>query len=305
MLSRNGSRLALLLGTALLLPGDGPSSGPPAPDPWKALNDASRQAYAHARREALARCGPVVLVEGDEVVLRYGVFRQAVRFSPPLYHDLKAIGHVPLALHALLAGREGEVPAERLFDLKRYHDLVRAAYRALPGRDLTEAQRQRQRKILTHSLAFLDGVLRHRRVTGKALTAYTRRLRPLLEANSADAARAQIDALHRQMTAWRARLTAEEWGRLKVIVQGSPLPRKDNLAVQYFARLLGETGEGGRIIYAESVRDEARALDLLGTHLVDTRIGADFFADPRRMHRDLLADVARQYLDELFRKGER
>jgi hypothetical protein len=53
----------------------------------------------------------------------------------------------------------------------------------------------------------------------------------------------------------------------------------------------------------EALFDEGKALDLLGTHLVDTGIGEAFFADPRRMHRDLLSDAAGAYLDTLFPKA--
>jgi hypothetical protein len=68
-------------------------------------------------------------------------------------------------------------------------------------------------------------------------------------------------------------------------------------ATQYFARLLGENGEGKRIVYAESIFEESRALNLLGAHLLDTRIGSAFFDDAGRMHRDLLSDAAREYLN--------
>ncbi len=84
------------------------------------------------------------------------------------------------------------------------------------------------------------------------------------------------------------------------MILGSALPRKQGLTVQYFARLLGEPGEGPRIIYAESIRDEAKALDLMATRAVDTNIGVDFFNDPARMHRDLLSDAARDYLPLLI-----
>ena len=113
--------------------------------------------------------------------------------------------------------------------------------------------------------------------------------------------RPRIAATHEQVRAWRATLTGDEWKRLTVIVLGGQLPRRDNLAVQYFARLLGEPGEGRRIIYAEGLGDEQRALDLLGTRLVDTGLGAAFFGDPARLHRDLLGDAAKEALDELFR----
>src|SRR6202044_872306 len=108
--------------------------------------------------------------------------------------------------------------------------------------------------------------------------------------NTAQATRAQIDSLHREMTAYRAKLSEEEWRQLRVIVQGSAMPRKSNMAVQYFARLLGEKGEGRRIRYAEALYDETRALALLGTQVLDTQLGSDVYDDPLRLHRDLLAD---------------
>ncbi len=83
------------------------------------------------------------------------------------------------------------------------------------------------------------------------------------------------------------------------------MPRRNNLAVQYFARLLGEKGEGKRIIYAEALFDESKALKLLGTHRIDTRLGEDIFDEPLYMHRDLLSDAAKNYLDELFGAKEK
>src|SRR5205085_273935 len=83
-----------------------------------------------------------------------------------------------------------------------------------------------------------------------------------------------------------------DWGKLKVVITGSALPRKENLATQYFARLLGVPGEGPRLVYAEGLYEEAKALRLLNASAVDTRLGEVFFDDPARMHRDLLADAA-------------
>ena len=70
---------------------------------------------------------------------------------------------------------------------------------------------------------------------------------------------ALADALHHQIMAWKADLPPKEWSRLTVLVIGRHLPRKGNLAVEYFARPLGEPGEGKRIIYAEGLGDEPRA----------------------------------------------
>jgi hypothetical protein len=78
------------------------------------------------------------------------------------------------------------------------------------------------------------------------------------------------------------------------------MPRQDLVVTQYFLRLLHEPAEGGRVVYAESLWDEPKALDLLGTHLLDGNVGEAFFSDYLRMHRDLLGEAASQYLPRLL-----
>jgi hypothetical protein len=63
---------------------------------------------------------------------------------------------------------------------------------------------------------------------------------------------------------------------------------------------LHEPVEGRRIVVAESLWEEPKAMDLYGTHLLDGSIGQAFFGDPMRMHRDLLADAAKDYLAKLL-----
>jgi hypothetical protein len=104
------------------------------------------------------------------------------------------------------------------------------------------------------------------------------------------------------MQGYRARLSDVDWKKLRVIVQGSQQVRKGHVALQYFARLLGEPGEGARIIYAEAIFDEEKALALLGTKDIDAQVGQDIWGEPKRLHQDLLGPAARAYLDELFGK---
>ncbi len=279
------------------------SANPPA-DALRTLNDASRAAYRDAKERVLAQGGPILLVEGDLLVLKYGRTRTAAPYTPDVYHDLKSISHVPLALYCLLSFRpNGPLSDSILYDLKHYRSQVVAAREALGQRKFSETQRRRQEQILSRSVAFLDDVLKTQQVDGPALSAFTRSVQPLLAANTAEAAAAQLDALHCLVTRWRQALTAQQWKQLTVVVLGPQLPRKENLAVQYFARLLGERGEGQRIVYAEALFDETRALDLWATHRVDTEIGQAFFQDAGRMHRDLLGEAARQHLDKLFKKN--
>jgi hypothetical protein len=143
--------------------------------------------------------------------------------------------------------------------------------------------------------------LKDGQISADGLTKYCRASRPDVLANAAAAARAQLVATHRQVMEWKKGMTAEEWGALTVIVQGMQTPRVENAAVQYFARLFGETrGEGRRVVYAEGLFDEEKALNLLGTLRLDGKLSVAVFNDPFRMYRDLLADVARTAIDDIL-----
>jgi hypothetical protein len=274
----------------------------PAADPLTTLNDTFRAAYRRTKEAKVAHGGPVILMEGDNVVLRRGGARLEVQYTPAVYHVLKMVAHVPLALDVILAPHAGEetLNDEVLAELREYRKRMEEAEPALASRGLEPEQLDRSRKILAECRASLDSVVQARRCSSEERVKFARRMTPMVMKNVGEAARAELDALHAHVGAWRSEMTPEEWKALKVVILGSALPRKQSLTVQYFARLLGEPGEGPRIIYAESIRDEATALDLLATREVDTTIGVDFFNDPTRMHRDLLSDAARDYLPLLI-----
>ena len=124
-------------------------------------------------------------------------------------------------------------------------------------------------------------------------------VRPTILKNVETATQLRIDNYHEQMREWKTTLTSEEWDRLYVVIPGASLARKNETAVQYFSKLLGERGEGKRIIYAEAQFEEKQDLQLLGTYILDTEVGIAFFGDPWRMQRDLLASAADSYLDSL------
>lgn len=278
-----------------------------ATDPLLALNDASRSAYRRAKERALARTGPVIFVEGDNLVLKHGDRRTEARFTPDVYHTLKTVSHIPLALDVMLTrvldgGRVGD---DLLDELHRYRGLIVGARERVQTLGLEPGQSRRQAEIIGGALEFIDALTRSRTCEPGARAAFTHRMTPLVMANTADAARADLDALHQLVSRWRDQTPADDWNKLTVIVLGRPLPRRDNLAVQYFSRLLGEPGESERVVYAESLFDEPMALDLLATRLVDTQVGLDFFGDPARLRRDLLGDAAKEYLDHLLEQPGR
>jgi hypothetical protein len=269
-------------------------------DPLIALNESFRGAYAAGRKETLRQTDPVILVEGDTVVLRRKGKRLAQPYTPPVYHDLKAVAHVPLAVFVLLAPYgDGSLSDDRMAVVRRYRELIPAARAEVAKRGFTGAVLDRQYKLIDESSAFLDDVLARKEAKTTDVATFTRRMGPVVLENATEAARAQIDGLHAQVMAWRKEMTPDEWRRLRVVVMGSHMPREGNLAMQYFTRVLDEPVDDRRLMYAESVWDEEPAMKLVGTSVLDTRIGADFFGDDLRMHRDLLADAAKAYVKQL------
>jgi hypothetical protein len=280
-----------------------PARSQPAelPDALSALNDEFRSSYADAKALALARLDPVIEVyEGDKLLLvRCGVRTEAA-FSLPSDARLKAVAHASLGVFTALRAWEAKpITADAQARLQRYRERLRAARAALSSSEFDAAALTRQQKLLDATGAALSSAIDGGRVDAAALGAFARQAAPLLLENVADSAHAQLDRIHARVTLWRREMTADEWARLRVVVMGVHMARDGELATQYFERLLGETEEGGRIVYAEGIWDEAGALDLAATHLLDGEIGTAFFGQGRRMHRDVFADAARAHLDAL------
>ena len=277
-----------------------PPAGPVQPLALTALNDAFRAAYADAKTRVLASSGPTLIVSGDNFALLRDGRRFEANVGTPVYDPVKTIAHVPLAIYVTLTPGDGSVDDARLKTLAGLRDLIPPASASLDTLKLPNATLARQKQIVAASLAFLNDVARSRRFTRSSLVAFTRSMAPLVTENVTEATRAQLDATHAQVSAWRRQLSEPEWNQLHVLIIGPHMPREDLVVTQYFLRLLHEPKEGRRVVYAESLWEEPKALDLLGTHLLDGSVGDAFFGDYMRMHRDLLGDAASQYLPRLL-----
>ena len=292
------ARILDLLKALLVLPllAAGTLRGQGKPDALDDLNAAFRTTYAMAKVRHLA--GTVIVINGDRALLMRSRAKTAEAvIRPPLYHRLKAVDHVPLALYlALEPLGPGPIPQERRTHFTALQALAEAAMGDLP-KTFQGPVLQRQRRILDHCLLLLEEVLRTGKVAPAQLDAFAAGQAPLLLANAKDAADLQLEALHREVSRWRKGMEPGEWNRLRVVLMGSHMAREGEVSWQYFSRVLGQPREGDRIIYAESRWELGEALDLLATHGVDQGLGTAFFGDPARMHRDVLADAAKAWLE--------
>jgi hypothetical protein len=222
-----------------------------------------------------------------------------------MYQSLKAVAHVPFAVFLMFDQSDfGQLTDERIAELRDYRKLIVNAQSSLGDSGFSDSQLQRQQRIISDSLAFLDAAIENRQAEKTALDDFASQMTPVLLENVDEAARVELDALRSHVTEWRNQMTPDEWKALHVVVMGAYMPRDSEITMQYFERLLDEPIEGHRIIFAEGLWEEPRALDLLGTHLVDGSAGAAFFGEFMRMHRDLLSDAARVYIQNSLLKSE-
>jgi hypothetical protein len=275
--------------------------GAPTPaDPLVTLNDRFRDAYRRARIDRLTKSGPVVLVGFNSLALLRNGARAEVPFPPAIYHKLKEVAHVPLMTFVMLSWTEGRpLDAVQRAEVGYVQNLLTAALESLDRPGFPASSLDRQREILTMTQAYLGNVSKEGKASTDALEVYAKQAAPLMLANADEAAAAHLTQLNNQMEAWRRELTPDEWRSMHVVVMSVHMARDREIAMQYFNRLLGEATEGHRLIFAEGLFEEPKALDLLGTHLLDGEASTAFFGDEMRLHRDLLSDGATKALGSM------
>jgi hypothetical protein len=281
-------------------------------DPLCALNEAFHAAYDALREDVLASLGPIIAQIEDLLILRL----RGQRFEGPArtrrYHELKAISHLPLALHVLLANRRGALDEGVRGRLTALRQLATRVAASLEARGFTPDALARQRRLVDASRAFIDQLLAQGSLAPGDLAAFTRARNADLLGNAEDAARDQLETMHATVEAWKQRMTPAEQAQLRAVVGVSHMSRPGNVALQYFSIALGENWEGRfdqedlqpgkRVLAAESAIDEPSAFGLLATHALDARVASRFFGEKTRMERDLLADAAERILAEMFQK---
>lgn len=272
---------------------------PVASDAFRQMDKFFRSTYVQARDQTLRDTGPVIFVQSEDLILFYD--GKPIKSAPPLsdYRTLTTVSHLTLTIFLLLEPYgEGPLSESRIDSLKTLQNLTKSMQSELSERlaenpDMVESQK----RVIAKTLSLIKQIIAQKSWSTKDLDDFLDDVKPQILQNIKLAAKFRIDHFHRQIVIWKQNISTEDWDRLHVIVSGPAMPRKNNLAVQYFSKLLGVRGEGEKIIYAESVFQPTRAMQILGTNLLDAQIGEGYFGDPWRMHRDLLGNAAAVYLD--------
>jgi hypothetical protein len=232
----------------------------------------------------------------------HGRRTRTVNVIPPLYDNLKAVAHVPFTLWLLLH-RCPEDVAERLESLVAAWKLARGEVADLFA-ECNAATRGLQSQLLTNSIEFAERVGKaggRVHVDPARLEEFSRAQAALVRPNIALCAQATLDVLFRETKHFRETVSKREWSESVAVVMGPKLPRRGYLATQFFARLLGVSGEDDqRLVFVENVFSPDEALRVLATSVTDTAVGEAFFQDASAMHADITADAAHEHLKTLF-----
>ncbi|WP_417387273.1 hypothetical protein [Gimesia sp.] len=264
------------------------------------LNREFINAHAVARKLNLETGGPIILLQDGKLVLVRNGAETTSEIILTEYDTVKVFAHMPVAIYLMLGPPgAGKLDTQRLQQLAEYHGQIDRVEKQIEHIGLEGESLKRQKQLLADSRKFLETVIQRQEFSTEELYAFTRSMLPMIQANIAEAAASQLDAMHRQVMAWKKEMTPEEWQKLRVSVKGAVLARDGNLAMQYFERLLNLEGPGMRLIYMERYVPPTPMLTLLATRSVDRGISIAFFDNPDRMFRDVLADAAAAHIREM------
>jgi hypothetical protein len=302
MNTRAGARALLVWLPLLWLPVAWGCAAPPAAstDPLADTNGQLRELLAEARRRLLAR-ETFVLVGSDELFHYRNGERRVIAYTPREYHLLKTVAHIPPSVYGLFALLgEGPYDHDARQRITAYAGRLDDVGRALPAHGLSAAVAERQRHILHSSGKLLSTAVTQRQLPRAQLESFCAAMRgPVLD-NAHDASRYQLEGLNTAMTSWQASLADGERATFHAVVSVSHQARDDNLQTRYFRALLDEPGPvEERIVVAEGLFTEEGMYDLLATHILDGGASRAFFADDKRLQRDVLGDAAREIVPTL------
>ena len=265
-------------------------------------NGVFRADYAELRSAILHDLGPVIITEGGKAILLDDGKRQEEAYIPELHPILKTIDHMALATFVILEPSTHavnyEVKSSTINTLKALQkEIVMLRKSVKETNAISASSIVRQLHILDTTDEFINRVIAAGYVTKSQLFGFCRGLVPSLMANAYDDVVIELNSLNKIISKWLDAMPAEKRKKVCVIEMDVHMAHKDNRVQQYFLKVLGEKEEGNRFVYVESCCDEKQALELLATHKLDSKIGEAFFRDPNRMHRDLMAGVAKIYLE--------
>lgn len=257
-------------------------------------------------KESLGKTIPVIFIKGDDLIVRHKGESKTVRYVPEQYHLLKSIAHISCLADNVFWKKHHQQDTKELeeiclntldqleefFTSNDYEPLAKHGSIIKKFKDLLSTEDRLEQ------------------------AAKMQALEPDLKALINEAAISRLDALDTEVRRIKEELGPEAWEKVIVINMSPQMPRDGELASQYFSAVLNKKDnqcpynanlmektnsvfQNQRLIYAESIYDEDKALDLAVTHICDEKLGKHVFGNKEVMHADVLKCAAGQHLLEM------
>jgi hypothetical protein len=270
---------------------------------------------------------PLIVYEHRKLKLvKNGQIIQDLSIEPPqLYHQLKAVSHLPLLIYL-------DIIFNRNFNqLKQIQTLIQTAETDLntlnwdtekKGFPLDQVSQKPefqqdlvlkdQQKILKQSAIFLSLIEVHPKVLlddqkallEKIFKDYFDQVKTEVFHNISYCAYLHLSVIHTQAMRLYQSLSVSEKEQVQAIGYGPKGPRADSLGIQYLAWLLKQKGENERVIYFEGKTDLEQVLKSLAKFNVELEMGEDLYGDALFMQRDILGADAYQILKKAIHDPE-
>lgn len=255
--------------------------------PWtrlKKLNGIFLNSYAAKKAAVKTTLGdtkPIIILHNDDLMYLHQRKKEVIRYVPEEYHRIKNIAHIACLIQVLKGQGEGE--RELLHHLRIIQ---------------TTPEVVKYRSLLQKYMQILE--------TGRP---ELHTLKPDLHVLIKEAAIVRTNALHSLVQSLERRTCPHHWNKLAVIIMGPHMPREGELGVQYAKTMIlaencphqneapmNNTFQGKRLVYAESIDDVNKALDILVTEICDEELGEAILDDKDAMHADFLKSAVQEYL---------
>ncbi|CAF3491651.1 unnamed protein product [Rotaria sp. Silwood1] len=267
------------------------------------LNEKFITTYDRTRNHLISMINPLIICNEDNAIIIHRGKRFEEQVIPKLYHDVKSISHIPLKIYLTLMFNLGNLSNDNYIELKQYLQDIRSLRNSF---QFPSHIQKTQYDIIDLSIEYLRVILKTKFVDKIQLKKFCQQARILFSINIELAARIHLDMLDSKIRPWyQNHFNDTERKSLKVLILGSKTARYGFLAKAYFFTLLEEQDEGKHIVFAESIDNEQKALEILGAWILDAEASNNFFdGDTERLHRDVLADAAKTHVKQLFEKSK-
>lgn len=261
----------------------------------------------------LGLVSPVMLLHGDNLIFLYKGTSKVIEYVPAHYHLIKGIAHTPCTIHTLDGLRKaGLAQPEKE---RQQSGLLQGILKVLADEGVAPALKKHE-PLMKKCLEILKNL--HRDSLASELLLCKTDLEELIQ----EAAVVRTNALHAHVQAIKKQVCPLQWNRLAVIVMGPRMPREGELGMQYANQMILSSPEmrqreqcphlngtltestivskQQRLIYAESIDDVKKALELLTAELCDEDLGDGVLNDRTRMRADFLKNAVQEYVKTLY-----